>query len=79
MRVAGACVVSSIVRENSPAKNGASIRDADVYVTHTPCIHCLKVLINTGIRRVYFEREYKRQTLDELLRDTDVRLECVAP
>jgi dCMP deaminase len=61
------------------AKNGASIRDADIYITHTPCIHCLKVLINTGIRRVFYEHEYKRGTLAELLRYTDVQLECVAP
>ena len=61
------------------AKNGASIRDADIYVTHTPCIHCLKVLINTGIRRIYFEHEYKRQTLDDILRHSGVQLECVVP
>jgi dCMP deaminase len=60
------------------AKNGASIRDADIYITHTPCIHCLKVLINTGIRRIFYEHEYKRQTLDELLQHTDVTLERVA-
>src|ERR1051325_2291743 len=60
------------------AKNGATIRDADIYITHTPCIHCLKVLINTGIRRVFYEREYKLHTLDELLRYTDVQLERVA-
>jgi dCMP deaminase len=60
------------------AKNGASIRDADIYITHTPCIHCLKVLINTGIRRVFYEHEYKVHTLAELLRYTDVQLECVA-
>jgi dCMP deaminase len=61
------------------AKNGASIRDADIYITHTPCIHCLKVLINTGIRRVFYEHEYKRETLAELLRQTDVHLEQVPP
>jgi len=61
------------------AKNGATIRDADIYITHTPCIHCLKVLVNTGIRRVYYEFEYKRATLEELLRHTDVTLECVKP
>jgi dCMP deaminase len=60
------------------AKNGASIRDADIYITHTPCIHCLKVLINTGIKRICYEREYKRETLEELLRYTDVKLERVA-
>ena len=48
------------------AKNGHAIRDADIYITHTPCIHCFKVLINTGISRVVFEKDYKLQTLEEL-------------
>ncbi len=45
------------------ARNGAAIRDADIYVTHTPCIHCLKVLINTGVRTVYYARPYKLHTV----------------
>jgi dCMP deaminase len=60
------------------AKNGASIRDADVYITHTPCIHCFKTIINTGIRRVYYEREYKLHTLAELLEYTDVELQQIS-
>ncbi len=60
------------------AKNGASIRDADIYITHTPCIHCVKVLINTGIRRIFYEREYKRATIEELLRGAKIDLECVS-
>ena len=46
------------------AKNGAGIRDAAIYITHTPCIHCFKVLINTGITRICYDREYKLSTLD---------------
>jgi len=61
------------------AKNGTSIRDADIYITHTPCIHCFKVLLNTGIRRIYYEREYKLHTLEDMLRHTDVSLERVEP
>ena len=61
------------------AKNGASIRDADIYITHTPCIHCVKVLINTGIRRIFYEREYKRATIEELLRGGKIEMECVSP
>ena len=61
------------------AKNGASIRDADIYITHTPCIHCVKVLINTGIRRIFYEREYKRATIEELLRGARIEMECVSP
>jgi dCMP deaminase len=61
------------------AKNGSSISDADIYITHTPCIHCFKVLINTGIRRIFYEREYKLHTLRELLEYTDVTLERIEP
>ena len=61
------------------AKNGHAIADADVYITHTPCIHCLKVLVNTGIEHVYYEHEYKLHTLEELRKYTDVTLERVVP
>ena len=61
------------------AKNGAAIRDADIYVTHTPCIHCLKVLINTGIRNIYFEKEYKRHTVADLLKYSAIKLVQVVP
>ena len=61
------------------AKNGVAIRGGDIYITHTPCIHCLKVLINTGIRTVYYEREYKLHTLKTLLDHATIRLERVVP
>ncbi len=60
------------------AKNGSSIIGADIYITHTPCIHCFKVLINTGIRRVYYEREYKRHTLTDLLVHAEIDLQQVS-
>ena len=59
------------------SKNGATIKDAAIYITHTPCIHCLKVLVNTGIRNIYYERPYKLHTLEEILRLTQVHLEKV--
>lgn len=59
------------------AKNGVSIRDADIYVTHTPCIHCLKVLINTGIKRIFYEKAYKLHTVEDLLGPAEVLLQKV--
>jgi len=56
------------------AKNGNAIRDADIYVTHTPCIHCLKVLINSGMRTVHYEKEYKLHTVAELLKYANIKL-----
>jgi dCMP deaminase len=61
------------------ARNGSAIRDADIYVTHTPCIHCLKVLINTGIRTVHYEKEYKLHTVADLLSHARIKLVQVKP
>lgn len=68
------CIHAEINAIAQAAKNGAGIRDADIYITHTPCIHCFKVLINTGIKRIFYEKAYKLHTIEELLRYTDVTL-----
>lgn len=56
------------------ARNGTRIDGADVYVTHTPCIHCLKTLVNTGVRRVFYDRPYKLDTIAELIERSGVEL-----
>ena len=56
------------------AKNGSTIKDGAIYITHTPCIHCLKVLVNTGIKEIFYLKPYKLHTLEELLRYTQVHL-----
>jgi deoxycytidylate deaminase len=59
------------------AKTGVSISGSHIYITHSPCIHCLKVLINTGIGRVFYGKPYK---LDGggVVRLSGIRLEEVA-
>jgi dCMP deaminase len=59
------------------AKNGASIKDASIYITHTPCIHCLKVLVNTGIRSIFYEKPYKLETVNDIISHTGVELQAV--
>jgi dCMP deaminase len=61
------------------AKHGVSIKDADIYITASPCIHCLKVLINVGIRTIYYDKPYKIENISELLRLSGVRLVQVSP
>ncbi|HYB89680.1 MAG TPA: cytidine/deoxycytidylate deaminase family protein [Candidatus Binataceae bacterium] len=56
------------------ARNGAAIRDADIYVTHTPCIHCMKVLINTGVRTVFYGQPYKLATVANLVKQAHIKL-----
>ena len=56
------------------AKHGVSIRDSDIYITASPCIHCLKVLINVGIKTIYYDKPYKIEHIAELLRLSGIRL-----
>jgi dCMP deaminase len=41
------------------AKNGVNIEGASVYVTLYPCYVCTKLLVQAGIKKVYYEFEYK--------------------
>ena len=39
--------------------NGRDPRGGTMYVTHEPCIHCRKVIIQLGIKRVVFIYKYR--------------------
>jgi dCMP deaminase len=56
------------------AKHGISIEGSDIYITASPCIHCLKVLINVGIRRIYYGKPYKLHTIQDMLNTSGVEL-----
>lgn len=56
------------------ARRGVSIDRADVYVTHSPCMHCLKTLLNTGVRRICFGKPYKLEKARYFLDHSDVEL-----
>ena len=42
------------------ARNGISIKNADMYVTLQPCHECLKVIAVSGIRNIYYRRKYDK-------------------
>ena len=41
------------------AKLGISTDQAEVYVTHFPCLHCTKALLQAGIRKIYYLNDYR--------------------
>lgn len=65
------------------AKHGTAIDGADMYVTASPCYHCFKTIMNTGIRRVFYARPYKIHRLGELVLHANIEMihlpETVAP
>ncbi|GAB3050670.1 ComE operon protein 2 [Virgibacillus ainsalahensis] len=40
------------------AKFGVPTENADIYVTHFPCLQCCKQLIQSGINTVYYAEDY---------------------
>lgn len=41
------------------AKSNESGLGADLFVTHAPCIDCAKLILQSGVRRVYFGAQYR--------------------
>ena len=49
------------------AKRGVSIDDAVAYITHYPCINCFKALASSGVKKIYYQVDYKNDPfLEEL-------------
>lgn len=51
------------------AKNDISIDGAVLYTNLHPCNHCLKAICNSGIKKIYYRREYDKFTEDEFMAD----------
>ncbi|HHQ49225.1 MAG TPA: dCMP deaminase family protein [Acidobacteria bacterium] len=41
------------------ARNGVRLEDAEIYVTASPCFNCFKLIVNAGIRTIYFGEFYR--------------------
>jgi dCMP deaminase len=40
------------------AANGIKIGGAHIYITHSPCVECFRMILASGIRRITFETPY---------------------
>jgi dCMP deaminase len=41
------------------AKHGIALNQAELYITHAPCVQCAKAIINSGIIAVYWKNAFK--------------------
>ncbi|MFX1564728.1 MAG: cytidine/deoxycytidylate deaminase family protein [Promethearchaeota archaeon] len=57
------------------ALHGVSSRGATLYVTHSPCTICAKMLINAGIQRVVIKRTYPDEEGIKMLKDSGVTID----
>ena len=56
------------------AKHGIAIIGADLYTTHQPCVLCMKLMINVGIRRVVYTHSYPDQLAVTMAREAGLEL-----
>ena len=56
------------------AFHGVSIRDASLYCTNLPCSICAKMIINAGIKVIYYESGYADAMSEEMLAEAGVEV-----
>lgn len=58
--------------------NGCQIKDSEIYLTLSPCNQCIKLLIQFGVKKVYYLKEYKDFELTKKIADNaDIILERI--
>ena len=59
------------------ARSGDSGLDADLCVTHAPCLDCAKLIYQSGIRRVYFGQAYRDTAGVDFLKNSNIQVEQI--
>ncbi len=77
MMVDGHCARTIHAEANAlvqAARNGVRVAAADIYITASPCLSCLKLIANAGLRRVVFGEFYQDERVFELAGLADIEL-----
>lgn len=56
---------------------GVSLVGADIYCTNQPCVQCAKMLINCGVRQIFYSQAYHDELACSMLQEAGVRLESL--
>lgn len=59
------------------ARSNESGLDADLFVTHSPCLDCAKLIYQSGIKRVFYSNDYRDDTGIIFLRASGIEVEKV--
>ena len=59
------------------SRSTVSSLGCEMYVTHAPCINCAKLIVQSGISKVFYLNDYKRIDGLELLIRANIKLEKI--
>ena len=57
------------------ARSTESGLDADLFVTHSPCLDCAKLIYQSGIKRVFYANAYRDDSGINFLKSSGVEVE----
>jgi len=53
---------------------GTSIKDSVLYCTNTPCIVCVKMLINAGVNEIVYAGDYPDDLAKKMLDESNIKI-----
>lgn len=56
------------------AYHGAPIKDATLYCTNLPCSICTKMIINAGIKKIYYQEGYADELSKDMLAEAEIEV-----
>jgi dCMP deaminase len=59
------------------ARSSDSGLDADIFITHAPCLDCAKLIYQSGIRRVFFREAYRDTAGIDFLNNSNIQVEQI--
>ena len=59
------------------ARSNESGENSTLFLTHSPCLECSKLIYQSGITTVYYKHEYRSQDGVEFLKKSKINVHCV--
>ena len=53
---------------------GVSIKDSVLYCTNTPCVVCVKMLINAGVKEIVYSGDYPDELAKKILDESNIKI-----
>jgi len=57
------------------AKHGISLLGCDMFCTHSPCVHCSRMIISCGIKQFFYINDYRYDEGIVLLKTAGLKIE----
>jgi dCMP deaminase len=59
------------------ARSNNSGVDADIFITHSPCLDCAKLIYQSGIKRVFYGHAYRDEAGINFLKTSNIQVEQI--